>query len=168
MTRPPSPAKQLAAATAVFSDNQGMRVLVFNTRFIVFLVIALLGVACSDTPTSPSSSPAYSQTDLTTGTGAEAASGRVVTVNYTGWLYDESRPEQKGAQFDTSIGREPFAFTLGIGQVIAGWDRGVPGMRVGGKRRLVIPPSLAYGMFRNGPIPPNAALVFEIELLTVS
>ena len=91
----------------------------------------------------------------------------MVTVNYTGWLYDESRPDQKGAQFDTSIGRDVFSFTLGIGQVIAGWDQGVPGMRVEGVRRLVIPPSLAYGNFRNGPIPPNAALVFEIEMLGV-
>ena len=144
-----------------------MRLLPLRARSIAIIAIALLAGACSDTPTSPSSSPAYSQTDLTTGTGDEATSGKVVRVNYTGWLYDEARPDQKGAQFDTSIGREPFAFTLGIGQVIAGWDRGVPGMKVGGKRRLVIPPSLAYGMFRNGPIPPNAALVFEIELIGV-
>ena len=111
--------------------------------------------------------PAFSQTDLRMGSGDEAASGRVLQVHYTGWLYDESRPEQKGAQFDSSVERGAFSFTLGIGQVISGWDRGVPGMRVGGVRRLVIPPSLGYGNFRNGPIPPNAPLVFEIELLAI-
>jgi FKBP-type peptidyl-prolyl cis-trans isomerase FkpA len=94
-------------------------------------------------------------------------SGRELTVNYTGWFYGESRPEKKGPVFDTSAGSDPFIFTLGAGQVIAGWDQGLQGMRVGGVRRLVIPPSLAYGAFRNGPIPPNATLVFEVELLDV-
>jgi FKBP-type peptidyl-prolyl cis-trans isomerase FkpA len=93
--------------------------------------------------------------------------GRQLTVNYTGWFYGESRPEKKGPVFDTSVGATPFTFTLGVGQVIAGWDRGVQGMRIGGVRRLVVPPTLAYGVFRNGPIPPNATLVFEIELLDV-
>lgn len=146
-----------------------MPVLRFRARFAVLLIVsALLAAACDDSPTSPSSPPPFSQTDIRAGTGDEATIGQVVTVNYTGWLYDESRPEQKGAQFDTSVGREAFSFTLGIGQVIAGWDQGVPGMKVGGVRRLVIPPSLGYGNFRNGPIPPNAALVFEIELVGVS
>jgi FKBP-type peptidyl-prolyl cis-trans isomerase FkpA len=130
-------------------------------------VLCIAIAACDDSPTSPSATPSFAQTDLRLGTGAEAAMGRVVTVNYTGWLYDASRPDQKGGQFDSSTGREPFTFTIGIGQVIEGWDRGVPGMRVGGLRRLVIPPSLGYGNFRNGPIPPNAALLFEIELLAV-
>jgi len=150
----------------LFSDNRRMRALLLTGRLLLILLIAA-AAACDDSPTAPSSTPAFSQTDLRTGTGAEAAGGKVVSVNYTGWFYDESRPDQKGAQFDTSIGREAFSFTLGIGQVIAGWDRGVPGMKVGGVRRLVIPPSLGYGNFRNGPIPPNAALVFEIELLGV-
>ena len=90
-----------------------------------------------------------------------------MTVNYTGWFYGESRPDNKGPVFESSVGGDPFVFTLGVGQVIEGWDRGVVGMRVGGVRRLVIPPSLAYGSFRNGTIPPNATLVFEIELLEV-
>ena len=86
-------------------------------------------------------------------------------MNYTGWLYDSTRPDQKGLQFDTSIGTTAFTFTLGSRQVINGWDLGLLGMQVGGLRRLVIPPSLAYGGTRNGPIPPNATLVFDIELL---
>jgi len=90
-----------------------------------------------------------------------------VTVHYTGWLYDASRPESKGTQFDSSLspGRTPFTFTVGARQVIAGWDRGVPGMRAGGQRRLIIPPDLGYGSQGQGPIPGNAALVFDIELL---
>ena len=94
--------------------------------------------------------------------------GRTVTVNYTGWLYAPTQPEQKGQQFDSSIGRAPFMFVVGAGRVIQGWDRGVPGMRVGGLRRLVIPPDLAYGAQGSPPsIPPNATLVFDVELLAV-
>jgi FKBP-type peptidyl-prolyl cis-trans isomerase len=93
---------------------------------------------------------------------------RRITVNYTGWLYDPTRPEQKGSQFDTSAGRAPFTFTLGVGQVIQGWDQGVSGMKVGGLRRLVIPPERGYGANGSPPvIPPNATLVFDIELLDV-
>lgn len=102
------------------------------------------------------------------GSGAEAATGREVTVNYTGWLYDPAAAGNKGLQFDTSIGRGPFSFTIGAGGVIRGWEQGVPGMRVGGRRRLVIPPDLAYGSRGRDPIPPNATLIFEIELLGVS
>jgi FKBP-type peptidyl-prolyl cis-trans isomerase len=100
--------------------------------------------------------------DLVVGTGAEAATGRGVRVHYTGWLVD-------GKKFDSSLDRgDPFAFTLGAGQVIKGWDRGVVGMKVGGKRKLTIPPDLAYGERGfPGAIPPGATLVFEIELLAV-
>lgn len=130
------------------------------------LVLLLAGVtACTDTPTSPSSYAPFSQADLTVGTGATAVSGVTVTVHYTGWLYDGSQADQKGGQFETSRGTTPFTFVLGAGQVIPGWDQGLVGMRVGGLRRLVIPPSLAYGGVRNGIIPPNATLVFEVELL---
>ena len=108
-----------------------------------------------------------SQTDLIAGAGAVAASGNSITVNYTGWLYDPAKPENKGQQFDTSSGRDPFTFTLGAGQVIAGWDQGLINMRVGGTRRLVIPPSLAYGSSRNGPIPPNSSLVFDVQLVSI-
>jgi FKBP-type peptidyl-prolyl cis-trans isomerase FkpA len=92
----------------------------------------------------------------------------VLTVHYTGWYYNASAPERKGVQFDSSAAQTPLSFTLGAGQVIRGWEQGVLGMKAGGVRRLIIPPSLAYGQSRFGPIPPNATLVFEIELLEVS
>jgi FKBP-type peptidyl-prolyl cis-trans isomerase FkpA len=107
------------------------------------------------------------KTDLLVGTGAEAVAGKALTVNYTGWLYTSKASDFKGTQFDSSAARGPFAFTLGAGNVIKGWDQGVVGMKVGGKRSLIIPPDLAYGASGSGPIPPNATLVFEIELLTV-
>lgn len=122
---------------------------------------------CGDSPTSPSGYAPFSQTDLRVGTGAEAITGSILTVNYTGWFYDGSKTNQKGVQFDSSIGREPWSFSLGAGMVIAGWDQGLVGMKAGGLRRLVIPPALAYGAFRNGSIPPNATLVFEVDLLDV-
>ena len=99
--------------------------------------------------------------DLIQGTGEEAVAGRTVEVNYTGWLLD-------GKQFDSSKGRGPFSFVLGGGQVIKGWDQGVAGMRVGGQRKLTIPPELGYGMRGYpGVIPAQATLVFEVELLGV-
>ncbi|HLO95231.1 MAG TPA: FKBP-type peptidyl-prolyl cis-trans isomerase, partial [Burkholderiaceae bacterium] len=90
--------------------------------------------------------------------------------HYTGWLYDAKAAGFKGSKFDSSLDRgQPFTFPLGAGQVIAGWDQGVPGMKVGGKRTLIIPASLGYGSrgAGNGVIPPNAALVFEVEMLGV-
>jgi FKBP-type peptidyl-prolyl cis-trans isomerase FkpA len=135
---------------------------------ILLLIVVAAGMAgCSDSPTAPSNFAAYSQTDLTVGTGGDAVAGKLLTVHYTGWFYGEARPEKKGPIFDSSAGGDPFIFMLGVGEVIEGWDQGVQGMKVGGVRRLVIPPSLAYGRFRNGPIPPNATLLFEIELLEV-
>jgi FKBP-type peptidyl-prolyl cis-trans isomerase FkpA len=134
---------------------------------LLLVALAVIAAACSDGPTSPSNFAAYSQTDLTVGTGGDAVAGRTLTVHYTGWFYGESRPEKKGPVFDSSAGGDPFTFTLGVGEVINGWDQGVQGMKVGGVRRLVVPPSLAYGRVRNGPIPPNATLLFEIELLSV-
>lgn len=100
--------------------------------------------------------------DLVVGTGTAAASGQKVTVHYTGWLTN-------GTKFDSSKDRgDPFVFPLGKGQVIKGWDQGVQGMKVGGKRKLTIPPGMAYGSRgAGGVIPPNATLVFEVELLGV-
>jgi FKBP-type peptidyl-prolyl cis-trans isomerase len=122
---------------------------------------------CTETPTSPSNFAPFTVTDVRVGTGGDAVTGRALTVNYTGWLYNTSRPENKGAVFDTSVGADPFTFLLGAGAVIEGWDQGLAGMRVGGIRRLIIPPSLGYGAVRNGVIPPNATLLFEVELLEV-
>jgi FKBP-type peptidyl-prolyl cis-trans isomerase FkpA len=121
---------------------------------------------CSDPPTGPSMNAAFSQTDLTVGTGTAASVGNNITVNYTGWLYDESKTDAKGLKFDSSEG-DPFTFTLGAGSVINGWDTGLVGMQVGGVRRLVVPPSRAYGASRNGPIPPFSTLVFDVELVAL-
>jgi FKBP-type peptidyl-prolyl cis-trans isomerase FkpA len=102
--------------------------------------------------------------DTTVGSGAEAAPGQHVHVHYTGWLYNN---EQQGAKFDSSHDRnDPFAFSLGAGMVIKGWDEGVAGMKIGGKRTLIIPPQLGYGARgAGGVIPPNATLKFDVELL---
>ena len=104
--------------------------------------------------------------DTAAGTGATAKAGVSVSVHYTGWLYKDG---VKGAKFDSSKDRnEPFGFALGAGEVIKGWDEGVQGMKVGGKRTLVIPPQLGYGARgAGGVIPPNATLLFEVELLAV-
>ena len=123
--------------------------------------------ACNDSPTVPSGPSALNRTDVRTGTGAEAVAGSLVTVHYTGWFYNPDQANQRGAQFDSSAGRDPFTFILGAGQVIEGWDQGLVGMRVGGLRRLIIPPSLAYGAVRNNVIPPHATLMFDVELLEV-
>jgi FKBP-type peptidyl-prolyl cis-trans isomerase FkpA len=129
---------------------------------------ALAGVLAGCTsPVSPSHYAPFSQSDLREGTGAAAAEGDLLTVHYTGWLYDRTKPEQKGAVFDTSFGQEPFVFTLGDAEVIEGWDRGLVGMKEGGLRRLVIPPSLGYEDFRRDSIPPYATMLFEVELLDV-
>jgi len=135
---------------------------------LFLIVLAALTGACSDSPTSASATPGYSQTDVRPGAGAQAVTGSLLTVQYTGWLYDPTKTDAKGLQFETSRGdTAAFSFTLGAGQVISGWDQGLAGIQVGGLRRLVIPPSLAYGAARNGPIPPNATLVFDIELLSI-
>jgi FKBP-type peptidyl-prolyl cis-trans isomerase FkpA len=107
--------------------------------------------------------------DVTPGTGAEATTGRTVRVHYTGWLYDAAAGDTRGRQFDSSRDSNgPFEFRLGGGEVITGWDEGVAGMKVGGTRILTIPPAMGYGASgAGGVIPPNATLVFEVELLDV-
>ena len=109
------------------------------------------------------------KTDIKLGEGTEATAGHEVSVHYTGWLYDETAPGHKGNKFDSSRDRgQPFEFALGAGEVIKGWDQGVAGMKVGGQRTLVIPSGLGYGARgAGGAIPPNATLVFDVELLGV-
>ncbi len=142
-----------------------------RTSPALLLVLCLAVTGCSsDSPTGPTPGVPFSSTDLRIGTGAEAQSGRRLTVNYSGWLYQTGALDNKGRLFDTSAGGQPFTFVLGAGQVIRGWDQGVAGMRVGGVRRLVLPPDLAYGSTGagGGVIPPNATLIFEVELLDVA
>lgn len=139
--------------------------------FAIAAVLAMTVSACgggSDSPTAPSAAPStnvpFSTVDVRVGTGAEANTGRAVTVNYAGYLYSATAAENKGTSFDSG---SSFRFTVGSG-VIAGFSQGVIGMRVGGIRRVIIPPSLGYGAQGSPPrIPGNATLVFEIELLTV-
>ena len=136
---------------------------------LVLLAALVVVTGCGgndSTPTAPSTTSApYSQTDLVVGTGAVAAAGNNVTVAYTGWLHNSGRPEAKGNQFDSGT----ITFVLGTRRVIPGWDQGIVGMRVGGQRRLVIPPELAYA--NNSPdlskIPQNATLVFDVTLNNV-
>ena len=145
-------------------------------RFVRLIPVLLLCAACGGgddaAPTSPTTptSPSvgldlpFSTEDLTVGTGQEATNGDTLSVNYTGWLFDPNAAENKGTQFDSG----DFSFTLGAGQVIAGWDQGLLGMRVGGRRRIVIPPELGYGSSGQGPIPGDATLLFEVELLGIT
>lgn len=141
-------------------------------RLILLMLSSLLFLAgCAGEPGIPpgGSVAELQRIDEQVGDGATATSGSDVTVHYTGWLYDENAPDQRGLKFDSSRDRgEPFTFLLGAGQVIRGWDDGVAGMRVGGKRTLLIPSDYGYGRRGAGRvIPPNASLVFEVELLDV-
>lgn len=134
------------------------------------LCLWLLAACQADQGPPPGGSVAeLERIDEHVGSGALATSGSDVSVHYTGWLYDEHAADRRGAKFDSSRDRgRPFTFLLGAGQVIRGWDDGVAGMRVGGKRTLYVPPSMAYGRRgAGGVIPPNASLVFEVELLDV-
>lgn len=136
------------------------------SRFALVLLLAATTAACggnNDTPTSPSANVPFETVDITLGTGAEATVGRQATVAYAGWLYSSTAAQNKGTQFDSGV----FTFTVGTG-VIQGFSRGVTGMRVGGQRRVVIPPDLGYGSAGAPPsIPGNATLVFDIELRAI-
>ena len=148
-----------------------------SPRVLVAAALLVCAAACnSDTastpngggsPIAPSVNTAVTQltvVDVALGTGAVANSGNRITVSYSGFLFDASGVETKGRQFDSS---NAFTFTLGSGQVIKGWDQGLIGMRVGGLRRLTIPPSLGYGNQAVGTIPPNSTLVFDVRLISV-
>jgi FKBP-type peptidyl-prolyl cis-trans isomerase FkpA len=119
--------------------------------------------------TAMTASTELQKIDTQPGTGREAEPGFHISVHYTGWLYDEKAEGHKGKKFDSSLDRkQPFDFDLGNGQVIQGWDEGFAGMKVGGKRTLIIPPEMGYGARgAGGAIPPNATLLFEVELLDV-
>jgi len=122
------------------------------------------------TPPAPEAAEVLLVTDLVPGIGDEVLPGMIAIVHYAGWLYDPAAKDLHGKPFDSSRKRgQPFSFPLGAGRVIQGWDQGIPGMKVGGTRQLVIPPSLAYGArsIGNGLIPPNSTLLFEVELLGV-
>ena len=147
-------------------------------KSIVLIALILIATAGCDNSTSdfPEGEPMadtgvtqLQKTDTKIGDGAEARPGRVVRVHYTGWLYDTSRPDKRGQKFDSSKdSQQPFDFTLGAKEVIPGWDEGVAGMKVGGTRTLTIPPAMGYGARgAGGVIPPNATLVFEVDLLEV-
>ena len=129
----------------------------------VLSLTACGGGGGGDEPEVISVPAALKTIDNVVGTGAEAVNGKKLTVKYTGWLYSTSAADNKGAQFETGT----YGFTLGVDPVIAGWTQGLPGMKVGGKRTLYIPASLAYGKYGRGPIPPNSGLVFDVELLKV-
>jgi len=142
--------------------------------FVAAAWLCLAACAVAQEPAAPAAAAApeavLQVTDLAAGVGDEALPGMVVIVHYTGWLHDPSANDGRGRQFDSSRDRkQPFSFPLGSGHVIRGWEQGVPGMRVGGVRRLLIPPALGYGgrAVGNGLIPPNSTLLFEVELLAV-
>ena len=148
-------------------------------NIILALAILTLTTACTDTSDakkvvmkSTNASTAITalvKNDVKIGTGKEATVGQTVSVHYTGWLYDANATDKHGKQFDSSRTRgTPFSFPLGAGRVIKGWDQGVAGMKVGGQRTLIIPSALGYGARgAGGAIPPNAVLVFDVELLDV-
>ena len=129
-------------------------------KWLITMAIMLLVAGCSKDDKNMSGELIIE--DIIVGQGAEAVKYSIITVNYTGWLED-------GTKFDSSLnpGREPLRFTLGAGQMIQGFDQGIPGMKVGGKRKLTIPPNLGYGSQDKGIIPPNSTLIFELDLLIV-
>jgi len=138
----------------------------------LLLAAALSITACSEQSANQNKPVIVKElvkTDTKVGEGAEAVDGRNVSVHYTGWLYDDALLSHKGRKFDSSLDRgQPFEFQLGAGRVIRGWDQGVAGMKVGGQRTLIIPAHLGYGPIGAGEaIPPNTALVFDVELMAV-
>ena len=145
-------------------------------RFRPFLPLLFASALAACGPDISPEEDAKSQTSRTTlevievapGSGLEARPGRSVAVHYTGWLYHPDKPNNHGRQFDSSHDRgQPIEFTIDRGEMIPGWDQGIPGMKVGGKRTLIIPPGLAYGRQGRPGIPGNATLVFDVELVSV-
>jgi FKBP-type peptidyl-prolyl cis-trans isomerase FkpA len=137
--------------------------LLFAASLAVFGLSACGGGGGGDSSVAVANPAAFSTTGTVLGTGLDAVTGKTVTVSYTGWLYSTSAANNKGSQFDSGS----FSFTLGQNQVISGFEQGVLGMKVGGKRTVLIPSSLGYGSSGNKGIPPNAGLVFDITLIAV-
>ena len=144
------------------------KLVVLVVMLALFVTASVLAQTNTSSPTKVTGAPKTTTSglqywDLVVGTGATAVAGKPVRVHYTGWLTN-------GTKFDSSVDRnEPFVFSLGAGQVVKGWDEGVAGMKVGGKRQLRIPPALGYGARgAGGVIPPNATLIFDVELLQVN
>ncbi len=139
-------------------------------RMKILLGFSLIIFGLSLTSYVNADSGELTKIDVRIGTGEEAVTGKIVNVHYSGWLYDKSAPDSKGKKFDSSRDRNRhFTFPLGEGRVIKGWDQGVQGMKVGGQRTLIIPPSLGYGSRGAGnAIPPNATLIFDVELIGFS
>jgi FKBP-type peptidyl-prolyl cis-trans isomerase FkpA len=138
--------------------------------FAVAAIIAAASIGCAKNPFSPSQNTGqpFSIVEVTIGTGAQIVPLSTVVVDYAGYLYDASKPNNEGLLFDTSLTTQPISFVVGAGQVIAGLEQGVLGMKVGGFRRVIIPPELGYGPIGQYPVPKNATLVFEISLLGAS
>ena len=143
------------------------RALVPVLGVLVLGLLPLVSAGCGSSPSTPSDYAPYSQIDLVFGEGASAETGKTLTVSYNGWFYESDAPDKKGTQFAAAATAGLMGFVAGSGEVIQGWERGVVGMREGGIRRLIIPPSLGYGPNRYSIIAPNATLVFELELLKV-
>lgn len=155
-------------ALNLFHERTILKKLLYSSVLGLTLTLSVAGCKPKEAPQASTASAVAMQTiDTTVGTGKEAVAGSTAVVHYTGWLYEPNAPMQHGAEFDSSKGGSPFSFQVGGGQVIKGWDQGVQGMKVGGKRTLILPPDMAYGADGAGPIPPNANLIFEVELLEV-
>lgn len=139
----------------------------FNLSILLGAFFILSQIVVVNSAHAAADDPQFQKIDTKVGSGEEAEIGKTVNVHYTGWLYDENAPDKKGKKFDSSLDRkEHFSFMLGAGRVIKGWDKGVQGMKVGGQRTLIIPPSMAYGERGAGNvIPPDATLIFDVELV---
>lgn len=150
-----------------------MKPIVIIRTCALALVFALSACKPTQPPASSQAStapPQFEAKNIAVGTGAPIETGQVAVVHYTGWLYDTDASDHHGRKFDSSRDRGmPFKFRIGSGDVIKGWERGVVGMQVGGRRELIIPPDLGYGAegAGGGVIPPNASLLFEVELLGI-
>jgi len=156
-----------AEARARKRRNQQIMLVTAGTAIVILILIFALGRNSGNGTITEGSGETITTAsglqyeDLVVGNGPAAQAGQTVSVHYTGWLTD-------GTKFDSSVDRGvPFEFTLGLGEVIQGWDEGVAGMQVGGKRKLTIPPELGYGSIDRGTIPPNSTLIFEVELLEI-